>query len=206
MFTLIENYCISLEAEFTKIPDIRRMALGRITEYIKTKMANNLDVNLLYVCTHNSRRSHFGQIWAKVASNYYGVQKVQTYSGGTEATEFNINAIHALIRIGFKVEPIQQGPNKKYHIWYDDKAEPMLCFSKVYNDTVNPKKHFVAIMTCGEAEKNCPIIPEVDLRIAVTYEDPKLFDETELRDLKYDERCKQIALETLYVFSNLKKK
>ncbi|MDF2453450.1 MAG: protein-tyrosine-phosphatase, partial [Bacteroidota bacterium] len=43
----------------------------------------------------------------------------------------------------------------------------------------------------------------VELRIATTYDDPKEFDNTSQQDEKYSERCKQIALETFYVFSKI---
>jgi hypothetical protein len=58
-------------------------------------------------------------------------------------------------------------------------------------------------MTCGDAEENCPFIPGVELRIATTYNDPKAFDGTSQAAEKYKERCLQIALETLYVFSKV---
>ena len=74
----------------------------------------------------------------------------------------------------------------------------------MYDDPKNPQKEFAAIMTCSDAEENCPFIPGVELRIGTTYDDPKAFDNTPLQDTKYDERCKQIALETLYVFSKVK--
>ena len=70
---------------------------------------------------------------------------------------------------------------------------------------INPTKNFAAIMTCSDAEENCPFIPGVDLRIGTTYDDPKAFDNTELQDSKYDERSRQIALETFYIFSKLTK-
>jgi arsenate reductase len=56
-------------------------------------------------------------------------------------------------------------------------------------------------MTCSDAEENCPFIPGVELRIGTTYEDPKAYDNTLQQDTQYDTRCRQIALETLYVFS-----
>ena len=88
-------------------------------------------------------------------------------------------------------------------MYYAENTKPIECFSKVYNADVNPQKEFAAIMTCSDAEENCPFIPGVELRIGTTYDDPKAFDNTELQDAKYDERCKQIALETLYVFSKI---
>ena len=203
MFTSIKTYCDSLTLQFNEIPEERRSLLEKISQYVTKKGLTNNPVNLIYICTHNSRRSHFGQIWAKVASVYYKIPNIHTYSGGTEVTAFNSNAISALIRVGFKISPVHFSENIKYHVHYDNAQDPIECFSKIYDDPQNPQKDFAAIMTCGEAEENCPFIPGVDIRIATTYDDPKAFDNTELQYAKYDERCRQIALETLYVFSKI---
>ena len=50
------------------------------------------------------------------------------------------------------------------------------------DDEANPKSDFAAIMTCSDAEQNCPFIPNVALRIGTTYEDPKKSDGTSLQD------------------------
>jgi len=200
----IKTYCDSLTKDFSKIPIQRKEILEKITQYIAKKNTLNKPVNLVYICTHNSRRSHFGQVWAHVASKYYGVSNANTYSGGTEATTFNINAINALKRVGFDVKLINIEKNPTFHVFFDEKENPIVCFSKVYDDPKNPQSEFAAIMTCSDAEENCPFIPGVELRIGTTYDDPKEFDNTPLQDDKYDERCKQIALETFYVFSKLK--
>lgn len=204
MYTAITQFCKSLTAEFGSISKERKTLLEKVSDYIVTKRKVGKPVNLIYICTHNSRRSHFGQIWAKVASEYYGVKDVNTFSGGTEATAFNSNAINALKRVGFTIKPINIEKNTHYHVIYDDQQKPIESFSKVYDDTANPQKDFAAIMTCGEAEENCPFILGVELRIGTTYDDPKAFDNTPQQDAKYDERCRQIALETLYVFSKVK--
>lgn len=154
----------------------------------------------MYICTHNSRRSHFGQIWAQVAANYFEITNVNSFSGGTEATSFNSNAIYALINQGFIVKKQSNSQNPMYHVYFGEDCYTC-CFSKVYDYETNPKNNFAAIMTCSDAEENCPFIPGVEIRIATTYEDPKKFDNTELQDYKYLERSKQIAIETLYVFS-----
>ncbi len=205
MIPLIKTFCDNLTKEFETIPDNRKEILAKITEYIATKMKENKPINLVYICTHNSRRSHFGQIWAHVAASYYGIKNVSTFSGGTEATAFNINAINALKKVGFHVKPITNDKNTTYHVFHDDNESPSVCFSKTYDDATNPQKEFAAIMTCSDAEENCPFIPGVELRIATTYDDPKAFDNTAQQDAKYDERCKQIALETLFVFYKLQK-
>jgi arsenate reductase len=177
--------------------------LDNISNYIRYEKLENKPINLVYICTHNSRRSHFGQIWAAVAANYYDIKDVHTFSGGTEATAFNVNAINAIKRVGFDVKKMEEKINAIYHIYFDAAENPIECFSKVYDDLKNPKKEFVAIMTCSDAEENCPFIPGVALRIGTAYNDPKEFDNTALQDAKYDERCKQIALETLYMFSKI---
>lgn len=205
MIPLIKTFCDNLTKEFETIPDNRKEILAKITEYVATKMKENKPINLVYICTHNSRRSHFGQIWAHVAASYYGIKNVSTFSGGTEATAFNINAINALKKVGFHVKPITNDKNTTYHVLHDDNESPSVCFSKTYDDAINPQKEFAAIMTCSDAEENCPFISGVELRIATTYDDPKTFDNTTQQDAKYDERCKQIALETLFVFYKLQK-
>jgi arsenate reductase len=203
MFASIKAYCDTLVKEFDQLPSERKLILERITQYVAKKSLLNHPINLVYICTHNSRRSHFGQVWAKVSSKYFDIKNVNTFSGGTEATAFNINAINALKRVGFDIKPINIKKNSTYHVLFDDKEAPVVCFSKVYDDAVNPSEDFAAIMTCSDAEENCPFIPGVELRVGTTYDDPKAFDDTPIQDAKYDERCKQIALETLYVFSSL---
>lgn len=204
MFTKIKNTCDNLVLQFDSISNERKMLLEKISDYIQAKKNENSPIQLMYVCTHNSRRSHFGQIWAAVAAEYYGVKNVSTFSGGTEATAFNINAINALKEIGFDIQAKDDSKNPVFEVIFSDDSNSSICFSKVYDDPYNPTSNFAAIMTCSDAEENCPFIPGVELRIGTTYDDPKEFDGTELQDQKYKERSLQIALETLYVFSQVK--
>lgn len=201
MNATIKGYLDQLGTQFDTIPNERKEILQQISAYIRSKQEQNKPINLVYICTHNSRRSHLGQIWAKVAGHYYNIENVNTYSGGTEATAFNINAISALQRVGFNIQKTTDSANPVYHVYHSDGGEPDICFSKVYDHPHNPDSEFAAIMTCSDAEENCPFIPGVELRVGTTYDDPKAFDNTPLQDEKYDERCKQIALETLYAFS-----
>ena len=203
MIPSIKIYCDHLTQNFDSIPSDRKIVLDKLTSYIKSKQKEHKDTKLVYICTHNSRRSHFGQVWAQVAAAYYKVANVHSFSGGTEATAFNINAINALQRIGFGIKAITDDKNPTYQILYDEQEKPIVCFSKVYNHPQNPQTEFAAIMTCSDAEENCPYIPGVELRIGTTYNDPKAFDNTPEQDDRYSERCQQIALETFYVFSKI---
>lgn len=200
----IHDYCAARISEFESIPAERKSVLEKISAYVAGKREAQQPVHLVYICTHNSRRSHFGQVWAKVAAEFYGITAVHTYSGGTEATAFNPNAIHALQRAGFDVKAQSTDANPRYHVIYAPDKEAIVCFSKVYDHAENPQQNFAAIMTCSDAEENCPFIPGVELRIGTTYNDPKAFDNTPQQEAMYDERCKQIARECLYVFSKVK--
>ena len=204
MFQKIKNTCIEITQKFDEIPSERKQLLGKISSYIQTKKDKNEPIQLIYVCTHNSRRSHFGQIWAAVASEFYTIENVSTFSGGTEATAFNINAINDLKEIGFEIQTKLESSNPVFEVKFSVFSNPIICFSKVYDDAFNPTTNFATIMTCGDAEENCPFIPGVELRIATTYNDPKEFDGTPQQDEKYRERSLQIALETLYIFSLIK--
>ena len=204
MIDTIKLYLDNLSSEFDQISTSRKDLLDKLSVYIQSKLIHNLPVQLVYICTHNSRRSHFGQVWAKVIADYYGIPSVSSFSGGTEATAFNPNAINALKRIGFEIKQNNQESNPRYEVYHDLSNRPSVCFSKVYDNDDNPSDEFAAIMTCSDAEQNCPYIPGAEIRIGTTYDDPKAFDGTPLQDLKYDERCRQIALETLYLFSTIK--
>jgi arsenate reductase len=205
VFPAIKKYCDGLKTAFGTIPGERKKMLEEMAVYISERTSKGRVVNLVYICTHNSRRSHFGQVWAKVAAAYYNLPNVSSYSGGTEATAFHKNAINALVRTGLRIEAVSFDNNPIYLVHYDDSADPIECYSKLFDDKKNPAKDFAAIMTCGEADFNCPIIPGADLRISTSYEDPKAFDSTPDQDGKYDERCKQIATETLYAFSKVER-
>lgn len=203
MYSTIKKYCENLTSNFDSISPERKEILHKLSNYIQTKIDTQSAIKLVYVCTHNSRRSHFGQVWAAVSASFYSIENVTTFSGGTEATAFNENAINSLQRTGFEITSDNSTTNPIYQVNFSD-TEYSTCFSKVYDDKVNPSNSFVAVMTCSDAEQNCPFIPGVELRIGTTYNDPKEFDYTPLQDEKYDERSQQIATETLYVFSKLK--
>ncbi|MBY0425258.1 MAG: protein-tyrosine-phosphatase [Cytophagales bacterium] len=206
MKSSILQYIETAKKDFDSISPERKELLSKIAQYVTGKVSAGQNAELIYICTHNSRRSHFGQIWGKVAAEYYRIENVQTYSGGTEATAFNPNAIHAIQKIGFEVTSDKSATNPKYTLHFDEKQTEIVCFSKVYDDEANPKDGFCAVMTCSSADVGCPYVAGAEARIATTYEDPKAFDHTPKQEEMYEMRCKQIATETLYAFSLVKSK
>lgn len=188
-------------AEFDKIPLERKKELEKIALFVRERIANDQPAKLNFICTHNSRRSQLTQIWSAVAAEYYDVRKVETYSGGTEGTAFNPRAVAAIQRAGFKVTRSDESRNPRYDLSYSDNRIPLVCFSKVYNESPNPMEDFCAVMTCSHADTNCPIVRGSSLRVAIPYDDPKAADNTPEETRRYDERCAQICREMLYLFS-----
>ncbi|MDF2455387.1 MAG: protein-tyrosine-phosphatase [Cytophagaceae bacterium] len=189
---------------FDAIPSERKSVLEKISAYVQSSLAQSKNPELIYICTHNSRRSHYGQVWAKVAAAYFGFPNVFTYSGGTEATAFNPNAIQALRSIGFKIDQDAEGSNPYYSIKFNEEGTEIICFSKKYDHVSNPRFDFCAVMTCTEADGACPMIAGAEVRVSTPYVDPKKSDGTPEQDQTYIDRSKQIATECLYVFSKVK--
>ena len=200
MYTKLRNTIDQLIQHFDHIPQERKELLQEVAEYIGGELRQNDSVKLNFICTHNSRRSHLSQIWTQTAAAHYGIGGVQTFSGGTEATAFNPRAVAAVERAGFHVKN-PGGDNPKYKVKYAEDSEPMTCFSTTFDDQANPEEDFAAIMTCSDADENCPFVPGTSFRKAVTYRDPKESDGTDQEKETYDERCLQIGREMFYMMS-----
>ena len=190
-------------AEFDQIPAERRARLDELAQYVAEKRTEGTPARLTFICTHNSRRSQIAQIWAAAAAAHYGIPHVETFSGGTEATAFNPRAVAALRRTGLGIDETKPGENPHYEVHFAGQATPLGCFSKVYNESPNPQKDFCAVMVCSQADKTCPIVRGSTARVAIPYDDPKAADGTPEESARYDERCRQIACEMLYVFSQV---
>jgi arsenate reductase len=187
-----------------QISNERKIVLQPLVGFIQGKVSANKTINLNFICTHNSRRSHLSQVWAQVAAHYFNVKNVYCYSGGTEATAMFPMAAKALELAGLKINNLSDGSNPIYSIKYAENEHPIIAFSKTYDSEFNPKSEFAAIMTCNNADVGCPLIPGAEKRIPVKYDDPKAFDNTPQQAEKYTERSNQIASEMLYVFSQIK--
>jgi len=200
----VEQYVNQVTSEFSQIPGERQSALKEIAGYVQSKVKSGETAKLTFICTHNSRRSHISQIWAQAAAHYYGIKGVETFSGGTEATAFNPRAVKAMQETGLEIKKMNDSSNPVYEVKYAEDAQSLKAYSKVYDADKNPTRDFAAIMTCSEADKNCPFIPGANLRIPIPYEDPKAFDGTDKEVQAYRERCEQIAREMFYLFSQVR--
>ena len=184
-----------------KVSDERKEVLKPLADFFQNKLDQNESINLNFICTHNSRRSHLSQIWAQTMAEYFGVKNVFCYSGGTEATAMFPKVAETLVKQGFKIEKLSETENPVYAVKYAENSHPVICFSKKYDDAFNPVSGFAAIMTCSNADQGCPLIAGAEKRFAVRFDDPKSSDGTPEMDETYFNRSFEIASELYYVFS-----
>lgn len=194
----------ALASNFGNISEARKRRLRELVFFVQAKGDKNQKIELIFICTHNSRRSHISQIWAQAAAVYYGIDNVATYSGGTEATAFNPRAAKAMEEIGFRIARTSDTTNPTYEVSFADNTPPLLAFSKRYDSDANPQRHFAAVMTCSHADENCPVVLGMEKRISLPFDDPKEFDGTTLEPQKYTERVREIGTELLWAFSHVK--
>lgn len=200
-FPQLENFLKEVPGQ--KINAKRKKVLEQLAHHMQEALQTHKAVNLLFICTHNSRRSIFCQIWADVIAQQMGFSQVHSYSGGTTTTEVFPLVIETLKKQGLQAEPLSQGANPLYAIKYADYQPPVNAFSKDYTHFINPKRNFIAVMTCDQADQNCPSVIGAEKRIALSYKDPKAFDQHERQHEVYRERSLQIAAELRYAFSKI---
>ncbi len=190
--------------ELKNINEERKTTLKPLIGYIQQKVDKKQEININFICTHNSRRSHLAQIWAQVASKYFNIPEVNCYSGGTEETALFPKVSETLINQGLTIFRISDNDNPVYAIKYSENALPIIGFSKKYDSPFNPVSGFAAVMTCSHADGACPFIAGAEKRIPITFQDPKLSDNTPEQSQVYAERSLEIANEMFYVFSMIK--
>lgn len=206
LFLGIEQVIKGLDPQ--SISDERKEVLKPLTDYIQSKVSENREIRINFICTHNSRRSHLSQVWAQTMANYFNIKNVFCYSGGTEATALFPMVAETLQNSGFQINTISKNENPIdnpiYSIKYAQNEHPIIGFSKKLDHYFNPKSEFAAIMTCSQADGGCPFIEGAEKRVPITYEDPKAFDNTPQQAQAYSQRSLQIATEMFYVFSQVK--
>lgn len=206
MFSELKQLCEDLENRFDLISDSRKAKLAEISEYISFKLVEDELCMLNIICTHNSRRSHIGQILLLLGSAYYGLDNIKCYSGGTEATAFNPRVVKALRSKCFQIgNSTPEVKNPLYHIFWSDQSKPIIAFSKKYQDAPNPSDNFAAILVCSEVDQDCPIVYGAEKRFALPFKDPKEYDDSDFEEQAYTDKVTEIGTEMLYILSLVKK-
>jgi len=201
MTSNITDTISEIKERISLISEDRKHELEKLVQYIKVREQDEID--LIFICVHNSRRSHLSQVWAQVAAHHYGFLNVNCYSGGTEVTAMYPMISETLKNQGLVIQELSEGENPVYSIKYHANAHPIIAFSKMYDDRFNPQNDFGAIMVCSSADDNCPFISTAAKRILLSFEDPKASDGTDQQKEVYADRSLQIASEFFYVFSKV---
>ncbi|MDX9759068.1 MAG: protein-tyrosine-phosphatase [Bacteroidota bacterium] len=195
----IEGTVQRLVADAVEIPESRRARLREIATWISARAAAGELAPLIFICTHNSRRSHLSQLWAQAFAWKHGLDHVRCYSGGTEATAFHPNAVNALRTCGFDITSEEASDNPIHEVRFTSGTEVLRVRSKTFDDPENPSSGFAAVLTCSDADEACPIVPGAAARFSLPYDDPKASDGTPDAARVYLGRSLRIAAEMLYM-------
>ena len=199
----LKTYIQKVILDIDKVPNKRKKLLSDIADYIKQSCLNENMANIIFICTHNSRRSQLAQCWSIASYQYYKLKNIKFFSGGMEITSFNLKALNALKRSGFIID--QKGQKEHVYLLKTSKnSAGKKFFSKMYDSMSNPKRKFLSIITCSDADKKCPVVKGADKKIFLPYEDPRISDGLDLEESVYDQSCYIIAQEMFYIMKKVR--
>ncbi len=196
----VRKHADVLTTSYDMIGETHRQAGRKLAEWIARNYRPGKPLDVVVVCTGNSRRSMLGSTMGNIAAAYYGMPEIRFHSGGTAPTAFNARTVNSLKEIGVEVEPTgkeaargePKTANPVYRVRWGSPGEAGTLeateFSKHYGDPANPQQGFAALMVCGEADAACPFVKGADLRVSMPYLDPKIYDGGSLEAAKYAER------------------
>lgn len=177
----------------------RQTELQDLARLIKTELEEHNYIDIIAICTHNSRRSQLLELWLKVISIYFDLNGIFSYSGGTESTAFNPRMVKGLEQAGFNFDIIDQSENPVYIPISDYLGYEQSMFSKVYDHSYNPSKDYTALMVCDHADQNCPIVKGAKHRFSLPYIDPKRSDDSPEEAETYLNTIKEIGREMIFL-------
>jgi hypothetical protein len=195
----VREHADFLTTSFDMIDEPHRLAGGKLADWIARNYRPGQRLDVVVVCTGNSRRSILGATMGNIAAAYYGMPEIRFHSGGTAPTAFNSRTVHTLQAIGVEVDPTgreaargePQTANPIYRVRWGTPggaAFEAMEYSKLYDDPANPQRGFAALMVCGEADAACPVVKGSALRVSMPYLDPKIYDGGTYEGAKYAER------------------
>jgi len=216
----VEAHAQSLTTSFDRIESRRLADGGKLADWIVKNYRTGQPLDLIYICTGNSRRSVMGATMGNVAAAYYGLPEIRFHSGGTAPTAVNERTIAALRAIGVEIEDTGErapsgtagGSNPVYSIRWGRPGttdEPVLEateFSKRFDDETNPQTGFAALMVCSEADAECPYVKGAELRVSMPYLDPKIYDGSSYESTKYAERRDDLGRAMLAVMLDVRRR
>ena len=146
---------------------------------------------VVFLCTHNSRRSQYCEVWSKYFSSTYK-NKINFFSAGTLKMKVPKQVYKSFERVGVKVDE-----NSSINI----ETMTISPFSKTLTEV--KEKEFISIMTCAESEKSCPVDARSLINLKLFYDDPRRYDNTQEEAEEYDKTSFMIASEINYILKNI---
>jgi arsenate reductase (thioredoxin) len=149
----VREHADTLTASFDMIGETHRAAGQKLVEWIAKNYRPGEPLDVVVVCTGNSRRSILGSTMGNLAAAYYGMPEIRFHSGGTAPTAFNARTVKTLKEIGVEIAPTgkeaargePQTANPVYRVCWGTPGgtgEPLMEsteFSKHYDDPAIPQ-------------------------------------------------------------------
>lgn len=167
-------------------------AISVLAAWMARRLARGEEAPVIFICTHNSRRSIFAQAWLAACAKACGLESIHSYSGGTEETAVAQPALQALVRAGFEAETSTDGTSR-ITLRFSEDRPPLELFSKRFDHASHPAKGFAAVLLCDSAQAACPVVPGAEVRIFLPFPDPKRSDGTDRQETTYDQGCREVA-------------
>ena len=207
LYPKLRAYAEALSGSLDRISQAHQLASELLADWLVAHYQPGKPLDVIIVCTGNSRRSILGSMMGNVAAAYADLPEIRFQSGGTDPTACNPRTVHALRAIGVEITPTgseavrgePETANPIYQIRWGTLGEAsappleMAEFSKRYDDPANPGQGFAAVMVCHEADTGCPTVQGAALRLSMPYEDPKAHDGTAHEAHAYAERRDDIG-------------
>lgn len=201
----LKDYINIIEKTENSIDTERKNELLEISKYISDKAKNNKEFYPVFICTHNSRRSIFCEVWFWLATKYYNKTNLLPLSAGVDINTINPRTIEALRRAGFDIYKNDKiNLNPPYAIILNPKKEVLLINSKKYEFPMVFDKNYCEIMVCSDKEMTCPVFERKSKRFSIPYTDLRTSDNSSTEQKDYDARCKQIAAEMFFIVKNIR--
>lgn len=127
----IDDYIDTLTNNFESISQNRKLEIEKLSEIICGELSEHQLCNVVFICTHNSRRSQIAELLFRIGIRYHQIRGLHGYSGGTEATAFNPSAVNACRNKNIPVIKLDGSiANHTYVTSYKYNLDVILQFSK----------------------------------------------------------------------------
>ena len=189
------NFCTDALSQTSNIAADRKLLLDNLAAEMADKKY------IMFTCKTNSRRTLLLLAWTQAAFVYTGLFNKFALSTGDTVTEVYPEIANVLSASGFYCNKTENGNDKGYLISINEELPINIILSKNYFGTIDTR-HIVITNICAENERSN--IADNTKHFDLPYQNPTIFDKTELEKQKYTELNKTIAIEMMYLAQKTK--